>query len=185
MIDFLRRIKTGRGDRRVTPSPFAKRLREKGWFRLLGMLSGLLLSGNTLAADQAITVSAVVLSKSICKFSSASATLSFGTLDPGNPVDVTASTTIGFRCMGSAPVATFLLTDDDGLYESAPNRNRMRHVSLPAAYLPYGMTLSPLTAAVPKNLPQLLTVTGTVLGADYRDVPWGSYTDTVVISINP
>jgi len=185
VIGFLHRNGKGRGDRRVTPSPFVKRFREKAWFRRIVVLPVLFLAGTLYAADQTITVSAVVLSKSICKFSTATSALAFGTLDPGNPVDVTVSTTIGFRCMGSAPVATFLITDDDGLQETAPDRNRMRHGSLPAAYLPYGMTLSPTTATVPKNAPQILTVTGTVLGADYRNAAWGNYTDTVVISINP
>lgn len=132
-----------------------------------------------------VTVSAVVLSKNICKFSSASAVLAFGTLDPGNPVDVTVSTTIGFRCLGSASVATFLITDDDGMNELVTDGNRMAHLFLPATFLPYGMTLSPTTATVPKNAPQVLTVTGTVRGVDYQGAFAGSYSDTVVISIDP
>lgn len=145
-----------------------------------------LVASDCLAGSSAsVTVSATVLSKSICKFSSASTALSFGALDPGNPLDVTVSTTIGFRCMGSAPMATFLITDDDGMHETAPDGNRMQHGSLPAESLPYGMTLSPTTATVPKNAPQILTVTGTVLGVDYRNAAAGNYSDTVVISIDP
>lgn len=157
----------------------------QAWLPFRVVLLGLLFSGNLHAADHAITVSAVVLSKSNCKFSSASAALAFGTLDPGNPVDVTVSTTVGFRCMGSAPIATFLITDDDGMHETAPNRNRMQRTSLPASFLPYGMTLSPATATVPKNAPQILTVTGTVLGVDYQNAAAGTYADTVVVTIEP
>jgi len=137
------------------------------------------------ASSSSVTVSATVLSKSICKFSSASAALAFGTLDPVTPVDVTVSTTIGFRCMGSAPMATFLITDDDGLNELVPDGNRMQHVSIPASFLPYSMTLSPTTATVPKNAPQILTITGTVLGIEYQDAAAGNYSDAVVISIDP
>lgn len=132
-----------------------------------------------------VTVSATVLSKSNCKFSSASAALAFGSLDPGNPVDVTVSTTIGFRCMGSAPVATFLISDDDGMNEPVPDGNRMAHLTLPATYLAYEMTVSPATATVPKNAPQVLTVTGTVRGVDYQGALAGTYSDTVVITIDP
>lgn len=137
------------------------------------------------AASSTLTVSATVLSKSNCKFSTATSALAFGSLDPGNPVDVTVSTTIGFRCMGSAPVATFLITDDDGLHEILPAGNRMQHVALPAQFLPYEMTLAPVTGTVPKNVPQTLTVTGTVRGASYQNAYAGNYADTVVISIAP
>ena len=137
------------------------------------------------ASSASINVSSVVLSKSICKFSSASAALAFGTLDPGNPVDVTVSTTIGFRCMGSAPMATYMITDDDGLHETSPDRNRMQNASLPTEYLPYDMTLSPTTATIAKNAPQILTVIGTVLGVDYQGAYAGNYADTVVLTIVP
>lgn len=132
-----------------------------------------------------LDISATILSQSNCKFTSASAALAFGTLDPGNPVDVTVSTTIGFRCMGSAPVATFLITDDDGLHEILPDGNRMRHAALPAQFLPYEMTLNPVTGSVPKNVPQTLTVTGTVRGVDYLNAFAGIYADTVVITLEP
>jgi len=173
------------GDPQAAPFFFPGRFRW-GFRGVLGVaLLAFSLAGKLLAADQVLTVSAVVPSKSICKFSSGSASLSFGTLDPGNPVDVTLSTTIGFRCMGSAPVATFLITDDDGMNELAPDGNRMAHLSLPGSFLPYELTLSPATATVPKNAPQVLTVTGTVRGVDYQGAPEGAYSDSVVISIEP
>jgi len=185
VIDGCFGIGTEGGGLRVAPFAFPVRFR---WV-CRGVLGVSLLAsslvGTLYAADQAITVSVVVLSKSICKFSSGSASLSFGTLDPGNPVDVTLSTTIGFRCMGSAPVATFLITDDDGMNELLRDGNRMAHLSVPGTYLPYEMTLSPATATVPKSAPQVLTVTGTVRGVDYQGAPAGAYSDSVVISIEP
>lgn len=157
--------------------------------RFLPLIAGILLlfgaAHRCHAGSSSITVSATVLSKSNCKFSTVTSALAFGSLDPGNPVDVTVSTTIGFRCMGSAPVASFLITDDDGLHEILPAGNRMQHVALPAQFLPYEMTLTPVTGTVPKNVPQALTVTGTVRGASYQNAYAGNYSDTVVISIAP
>jgi spore coat protein U-like protein len=138
------------------------------------------------AADTAsISVTAVVLSKSNCKFNSANATLNFGVLDPSNPVDKTVSTSIGFNCRGSADPATFYITDDDGLYKTGLNGNRMRHTTITTEFLPYGFTLSPPSGTVPKNTNQSVTITGTVGGLDYQDATAGNYSDTVVISIEP
>lgn len=150
------------------------------------LISALLLAAPCAHAGTAtLTVSASILSNSNCRFFSPPAALSFGNLDPGNPVDVTVSTTIRFRCMGSAPIATFLITDDDGLHETAPDANRMQHAALPGAFLPYGLTLAPESATVPKNAPQILTVTGTVRGVDYLNAFAGIYADTVVITLEP
>lgn len=144
------------------------------------------LVSQTPAAAQTLAVSATILSKNTCQFNNpASATLAFGNLNPLNPVNVTANTTFSIVCRGSAPIATFLIQDDDGLHETGLNANRMRHVTNPAAYLPYSLTLSPLSANVPKNTNQTITVTGTVNGSDYQLAPIGSYADTVIVSIQP
>jgi len=132
-----------------------------------------------------MAISATVLSKNQCKFNTAAATLNFGNLDPSNPVDVTASATFVFKCVGSDDPATFAMIDDDGLYETGPNANRMRHATDGAAYLPYGISLNPTSGSIPRNVNQNLTVTGTITGANYQTAIAGSYSDTVVISIAP
>ena len=138
------------------------------------------------AAAQTLGVAAVVLSKNTCQFNNPkSATLAFGNLDPLNPVDVTVNATLRFVCRGSDPIATFLISDNDGLHESGPNGNRMQHATNPAAYLPYSITLSPQTGNAPKNVNQTLTVSGTVLGSDYQTALAGNYADTVTILIQP
>ncbi len=137
------------------------------------------------ADSSALHVTATVLSKSVCKFSSGTSVLDFGTLDPAVGTDVGAAASIGFRCMGSAPTATFEIASDDGLYESAPGAPRMRHASAPAEFLPYGLTLSPESGTIPKGVWQILAVSGTVRGADYRDARVGNYSDTVTLSILP
>jgi hypothetical protein len=138
------------------------------------------------AADtHMVAVTATVLSKSQCKFNSKTSNLNFGNLDPANPIDKTTSTSITFRCGGSAPNATFSITDDDGLYETGPNANRMRHTTITTEYLSYSLTLNPTSGTLPKNTDQTLTIAGTVKGVDYQDALSGSYSDTVVISIAP
>ena len=154
--------------------------------------AGILLAAAFLAAAPAfagssavVTVSAVILTRSNCQFSTKAATLAFGNLDPGNPVDVTVSASIGYRCNGGPPMSVFLVTDDDGLFETGPGGNRMQHAILPGTYLPYAFSLSPVSGTVPRNTPQTLTVTGTVRGPDYQSAAAGDYSDTVLVSINP
>ena len=137
------------------------------------------------ADSTTVSVAAVVLSKSNCKFNSATAALNFGNLDPANPIDRTVSTTVTFVCHGSAPSATFSITDDDGLYKTAPNANRMRHTTVTTEYLPYSLTLNPTSGTVPKNVDQTLTISGTVKGTDYQNAYVGNFSDTVIISISP
>ena len=137
------------------------------------------------AASSTVSVAAVVLSKSNCKFNSNTATINLGSLDPANPIDRTVSTTVTFVCRGSAPSTTFSFTDDDGLYETAPNAKRMRHTTVTTEYLPYSLTLNPISGTIPKNTNQTLTISGTVTGTDYQNAYTGNYSDTVVISIEP
>jgi len=132
-----------------------------------------------------LSVAATVLSKSNCRFSTATATLAFGNLDPANSSNVTQSTTFNFDCRGSAPNATFLMSQDYGLYETFPGENKMRNSAVLTEFLPYTLTFNPSTATVPKNVTQTLTVTGTVLASDYQKAYVGNYVDTVVISLNP
>lgn len=154
-------------------------------FQIVALLLAVLIANTAGAASGTITVSAVVLSKSICKFRSSSAVLDFGMLDPGSAVDVTTVTSLEFRCMGSTPIATYALTDDDGMHETGANTNRMQHLSVATEYLPYSMTLSPDSGMVPKGEYRTLTISGMVRGPDYRNVLPGSYSDSVVITINP
>lgn len=139
----------------------------------------------TAASTNTLTVSATVISKSKCKFNSATATLNFGALDPGNPVDIAQDTTVTFVCNGSAPIAAFAITTDDGLYETGPGANRMRHATVLTEYLKYALALSPANSTVPKATNSILTITGTVAGADYQSAQIGNYADTVILSITP
>lgn len=137
------------------------------------------------ANSASVAVSAVVLSKSNCRFTTAAVTLNFGALNPTTPVDVTTTATASFRCNGSTPTATYFITSDDGLYPSGPGSLRMRHSTNPALYLPYALSSTPTTDTVPKGVPQTLSITGTVRGVDYQTATPGTYSDTVTLSIIP
>ncbi|MFO7982447.1 MAG: spore coat protein U domain-containing protein [Desulfuromonadales bacterium] len=153
------------------------------------LLGGMILAGTTLtgyaAGSAAVSVSATILSKSQCKFNTNTAVINFGDLNPASPVDVTATATLDFVCRGSAPLATFSFSDDDGLYESGPDASRMRHATLPGEFLAYGLGLDPVSGTVAKNSPQTLTVTGTIQGIEYGTAMAGAYSDTVTITISP
>lgn len=150
------------------------------------MLLLLLVAPTAQASDNAIlTFSATVLSKSQCKFNTATATLDFGTLDPTNPVDVTASAMLDFVCRGSEPMATYFIGDDDGLHEAGLNAHRLAHETVVDAYLPYGLSLAPASNTVPRNSAQTLTLTGVLPGASYQTAVAGRYSDTVTITIAP
>ncbi len=153
---------------------------------LLSLLLSLIATTGYAGDNTTVSVTATVLSKSNCKFRPPkTAALNFGTLDPANPVDKNASATIIFYCAGSAPMATFFISDDDGLYETGPDASRMKHTTITTEYLPYSFTVSPTSGTVLKNTDQTLTISGTVLGVDYQDASVGAYSDTVVISIEP
>lgn len=143
------------------------------------------MAGSCFAASSVVSVSAVILSKSNCKFKANSAALDFGSLDPAAATDVITQATIDFVCNGSANPATYLIVDDDGLHETGTDANRMQHATNPAAFLPYSFSLSPTSGTVPKGADQTLTITGTVFGADYQTALAGSYADTVIVTINP
>lgn len=129
-----------------------------------------------------IAVSAAILSKSKCKFVTASATLGFGAIDPSSAVNATATTTVQFVCNGTANPATYSISQDGGLYNSGGNR--MINTD-GIHYLPYAISLSPASGTVPKGANENLTVNGTVAAADFQTAQYGSYSDTVTLTITP
>jgi hypothetical protein len=133
-----------------------------------------------------ITINAVILSSSNCRFSPPkTAAVNFGTLDPTNPVNVTVSASVVIRCSGSSPLATFGITDDDGLNETGPNANRMLHTVTAGQYIPYSLSYLPTSATIPRNTNQTITITGSLNGADYQSSIAGIYTDVVTLTVVP
>jgi spore coat protein U-like protein len=149
------------------------------------VLAGFLWAGAAAFGDSGtLAVTATVLSKSVCKFDTKTSTLDFGPLDPAVAADVNAMASVDYVCRGSAPVAAFLFTDDNGQNPSGPGARRMRHAAAPEL-LPYGIAFSPASGAVPKNVHRTLTISGIVRWTDFRGSMAGAYTDSVVVSILP
>ena len=98
---------------------------------LIGIFSFLIVTNICYGAGTAaVSVSALVLSKGNCTFNSNNLALSFGILDPGNPIDQDANTTVTFTCRGNGnDLITFSITHDSGLYETGPNAPRMRNTT--------------------------------------------------------
>lgn len=137
------------------------------------------------AGNSSMAVSAVIVSKSNCKFSSGTMALNFGNVDPASTVNATASTSTGFTCNGSAPMATFFISAGDGLYSTGPGARRMQHATVATEFMAYSLSLSPTSATVPKGSAQTLTVTGTIQPFEFQNVRAGTYQDTVVITLTP
>ncbi|GBC85428.1 hypothetical protein HRbin11_01877 [bacterium HR11] len=147
---------------------------------------GLPSSGRT--ADTAtVAVSALVVSDNDCRFRprSPTVTLNFGTLDPANPIDKTVTATLTFRCRGRDRTVVWAIEDDDGLYETGPNQNRMRHTTVLTEFIHYTFDVIPRTGTSPRNQDVNVTLTATVRGVDYQDAFVGNYADVVTLTLLP
>lgn len=127
-----------------------------------------------------LSVSATVLSKSNCRFTTTTGTLPFGNIDSAGAADISATASLSFRCNGSEPIASYLISDDGGL-----NANQMEHTTLTGNFLPYQLSYTPTSGSVPRGDILTLAITGTVRSSDYRVAMAGAYSDTVTLSILP
>jgi len=132
------------------------------------------------AGTNTLTVNATVVGT--CNFNTATSTISF-TLDPNSSADGTATTVPTFWCTRGTTVTP---TTDNGKNFSGGSK-RMKSTANPTEFIPYSVTLTPSsTSGSGKSTPINLTVTGTVLNADYVSaLAANDYTDTVVITIKP
>jgi len=148
----------------------------------LAMVLSLVLTGVAFALDtNTITVSANVSGN--CKFNTATSTLGFGALDPNSSSDASASAMVTFWCTKGSG---YSITDDDGLYETGVNLNRMRHAVDNAEFIPYTLTYNPASGTgTGKTVPITLNISGTIANANYVNALAGDYGDTVVLTINP
>jgi spore coat protein U-like protein len=135
------------------------------------------------AGSHAIAVTATVLSSSRCTFGGGRSRINL-VIDPSSAAPVTGTTSIAFRCRGNAPVASYTLSTNGGLYGASPSTMRMRHVASPANFLHYTLSY-PTSGTTPRNRRTAITVTATVMPADFQDALLGNYSDTVTLSITP
>ncbi len=139
------------------------------------------------ASTAAVSVAAVVVSDNDCRFRprSPTVTLDFGTLDPANPVDKTVTASLTFRCRGRDRTVVWAIEDDDGLYETGPDQNRMRHATVTTEFIPYSFDVIPRSGTSPRNQDVTVTLTATVRGVDYQNAYVGNYADVVTLTLLP
>lgn len=132
------------------------------------------------AGSNTLTVSANVAPT--CRFSAATSTLAFGALDPSTGGNVNGSSSTSFWC--TKGVTTDLITAGLGLNPAGAVRQMRDSVSLDL--IPYSLTLTPdgSTNQGPAST-RTLSISGTVLAADYTSKAAGSYSDTVTLTITP
>jgi spore coat protein U-like protein len=147
------------------------------------ILTLLLQAGKLHAASLSLAISALVLSKNQCKFNTASGVLNFGNLDPSAPTPITRNATLTFTCRGSDAIAVYLISDDNGLYETGPGARRMRTPA--GSFIPYGLSYTPNSGSAPRNVAQAINLTGTLTAGSYATAPAGAYSDTVILTIVP
>jgi len=137
------------------------------------------MAGRAMASGTAsVGVSATVLAGS-CRFSRGG-TVAFA-LDPSTGGNVAGTVTQPrFRCSRNAYYA---ISDDNGLHESGTT-HRMKHTTL-NEYIPYSFTYTTSGTGLGNGNPVTMDLASTVAEADYMDVPAGSYSDTVTLTINP
>ena len=129
---------------------------------------------------------------------SASATLAFGTLDPAVATNTAAiPTSIQFTCTRSAgggKIAYTITETRSGSYTVAPVGYKMQHQGVPTTeYIPYAITYTlagapivfPFSGNASNNVPETITITGTVLGVDYQNAYVGAFGDTIGLTITP
>ncbi len=154
----------------------------KKFFVVAVAVAMIAMAGTAMAVDTAtVNVSAIV--PATCRFSNPAATLAFGAL-PTPAAPVTTSTTLDFWCTNGA---AYTITDDDGLFETGVDANRMRSTTLAIPeFMPYTLTYIPAsgTGLGPAS-PITLTFTGNILAASYASLSGDIYQDTVTLTITP
>lgn len=146
----------------------------------MAVITAVMVSSAAMAAVNTMTVSASVTGT--CRFSAATSTLAFGALDPSSAAPVAGAVNVNFWCTrGTA----YSMADDDGLYDTGVDANRMQHAVNPAEYIPYSISYVAAGTGLGATSPITLTVTGAIANADYINALEGAYADTVVLTVTP
>jgi spore coat protein U-like protein len=139
------------------------------------------------AADNAsITVSATVLSKAICFFTSNNAlAINLPTVNPSGSATVSGNATTSFWCLGSTPKVSYAVTASNGSHSPGAGLRRMRHATVPTEFLDYTLAVTPGSGLADRFSVVNVQVTASVAAAAYQNARAGSYSDAVVLTIAP
>jgi Spore Coat Protein U domain len=138
------------------------------------------------ASAQTLAVSAVVLSKSNCKFDTKNLVLDFGMINSGSGSNAVGNVGGTVTCNGGqASTVTLGFTLGNGTYSTGPGARRMRHATDATEFVPYSLSISPASATINKNGTLAFTVNGTSTPLQFQNAMAGSYSDIVTISVAP
>ncbi|MRR06363.1 MAG: hypothetical protein EG828_05375 [Deltaproteobacteria bacterium] len=140
------------------------------------------MAGTAMAADtNTLTVQASVTGT--CKFSTATSTLNFGSLDPSVGTNVNGSTSTQFWCTKGV---TESIAAGNGDNWSGTKRQMLDTAAGGTDLIPYTLTLTPDgNSNAGPGAPRTLGIAGQILGTDYTGKTASSYSDTVALTITP
>jgi len=134
------------------------------------------------AGSQPIGVTVAVLSNSNCTFN--------GVGNISASIDVAATSPIlsagyfTFRCIGGGPSpVTYAVTNNNGQHGSSPTALALKNTTS-SHTIGYSIGYT-AAASVSKNTTHTTSLTATFLPTAFQDALPGTYTDTVVFTINP
>lgn len=142
-------------------------------------------AGMAAAADnQNLNLTANVLA--VCKFQGAAKTVTFQDLDPSAGTNRTGvlSADVAYKCTKDTVISA--ITVGNGANHDGTDRRLRKGTT--TDYIKYSLSV---TAPNPGNgfgaasSDKAMVVSATIQGAAYQDVPEGTYTDTVQLSITP
>lgn len=146
---------------------------------IVGMLATSVTASVFAADTKDIKVTAAVVQN--CKINTA-ADIGFGSLDPALASNATATGGVVFVCTKGVDFA--IVADDGSHWNATLGKRRMKGTD--SNYLPYTLAQSSFTGkGMGFGSPMNITLSASILGADYRDLPAESYMDNLRVSINP
>jgi len=134
-----------------------------------------------------IALKGLCLGATSCRFGAGQASLNFGVLDPASSSDSEVSVLMTLRCTGPPNIdpVPFSITDDDGLFETGPNQNRLRNTLISSEYIPYSFSVLPSSGLAPRNTSIDITIKAGIKASDIQNAYIGSYSDTITLTLSP
>lgn len=152
------------------------------YFAFLALIGGTQLPAPMPAHARTVTqqlqVAATILDKGNCSFETPGPyAINFNpALNPLAAVDRTASVTFSVKCTGIGNKGSTVIIDREGAGQL--------YLEKGSDTIPYSLNL-PTSKAVTNNNPVPVTLTATIVGSSYSNVPAGDYSDTIIINVTP
>lgn len=154
----------------------------RAWpYRAFAACTGMLLAAIAAATDSgSMTVSTSV--SGTCKFTTATFAMNFGTLDPLNASDQTSKTALTLKCTKNVSASAFSF---DGVATSPATIQITNGTNSIPVTLAWAAPVTAGSGFGPGSTSISMTVTGTILGANYAAAAAGTYTRNVTVVVGP